>query len=80
MCCVRVAEVPDAKAATGRVKSASITVDAKANTLTVTAPPKKFALAKKLIEEIDSRPAITGRVRPSVRSGTARVSGSGRHG
>jgi type II secretion system protein D len=39
--------------ASGRVKSVSITVDVKANTVTITAPPEKIALARKIIEEKD---------------------------
>ncbi len=38
---------------TGRVKSVQIAVDVKANSLTITAPPEKIGLAKKIIEEND---------------------------
>jgi type II secretion system protein D len=39
--------------ATGRVKSVQIAVDAKANSVTITAPPEKIQLAKKIIEDFD---------------------------
>src|SRR5262249_19235621 len=43
---------------TVRVKSVAIVVDAKTNSVTITAPPEKIALAKKIIEDMDkpSRP------------------------
>ncbi|MCS7269548.1 MAG: hypothetical protein NZ703_00555 [Gemmataceae bacterium] len=39
--------------AAGRVKSVQIAVDAKANSVTITAPPEKIQLAKKIIEDFD---------------------------
>jgi type II secretion system protein D len=44
---------PRAGPASGRVKSVAITVDVKSNSITITAPPEKIALAKRIIEEND---------------------------
>ena len=44
---------------TSRVKAATITVDVRANSVTVVAPPDKIQLAKKLIEEND-KPRVPG--------------------
>jgi hypothetical protein len=43
----------------GRLKSVAITVDERTNSLTITAPPEKLMLARKLIEELD-KPAKPG--------------------
>jgi len=40
----------------GRVKTVAITVDVKSNSITITAPPEKIALAKRIIEENDREP------------------------
>jgi type II secretion system protein D len=39
--------------AAGRVKTVQIAVDTKANSVTITAPPEKIQLAKKIIEDFD---------------------------
>lgn len=40
----------------GRVKTVAITVDVKTNSITITAPPEKIAMARRIIEETDRPP------------------------